>query len=114
MKQLKEMLEELKPLEGKDFVDKVMEHNSGKVTGVEEGDYYEVYDYVISIDDEDILEYAKNKGIEIDFDENDDDYKEYVWEIYCKIEEEFTDYIIVNSKDDIIGHLEKKIEYEEW
>lgn len=113
MKQLEEMPEELKPLEGNEFIDKVMEHNIGIISGVEEGDYYRAYDYVISIDNDDIIDYAKNiKGMEIDFDENDEDYNDYVWNIYCQIENEFTDYTIINSKDDIIEHLEKSIEDE--
>lgn len=113
-KQLEEMIKELKPLEGNEFVEKVMEHNSGLITGVEEGDYYEAYDYVINIDNDDIIDYAVNvKGMEIDFDKDDEDYNEYVWQIYEQIENEFSNYTILNSRDDIIEHLEKRIEDEE-
>ena len=51
--------------------------------------------------------------MEIDFDKDDEDYNEYVWQIYEQIENEFSNYTILNSRDDIIEHLEKRIEDEE-
>ena len=99
-------IKKLKKADDKELVELVRENNEPNVTGFENGLYFGNDEVIIEFNNEDIYNYLKDiKKVELDFDDEDENFNEYLFRYYDHYEEEIDDYFILKNREKYIEQL---------
>jgi hypothetical protein len=104
----KDYIKKLEKANNKKFLKLIKETNKNNIIGIENGIYFVNDDVTIGFDNEDIYDYLKEiKNVNLDFNKEDEDFKDYITQYYLDNEDDVDEYFILKNRYEYIEQLKE-------